>query len=734
MRITIFSLLLLACMVFISPLYAQTNSGLFNYGTLHVENGAVINVKDSFLNNDNAVLSNKGTVSAGGAFVNGAVITGNGKVVLNGNSIQNITGFGVISNLEINNSAGASISCCSHQQSVTGALTLTAGTLTTDYGLILKSTDSGSARVATVTGGAVVGNVYLDRYIPARRAWRLITAPLTNTNTIKEAWQNDYYYQPGIGTFITGPGGDDYLDDAAAYSLPPSSYSMKTYDVASQLLIPVKNTNVSLSASSGSADNKGYFIFVRGDRDPANLTRPNTNVTNLRTIGLLQTGPQTFIASDIAGNFTLVGNPYVSPVNFRLVERNNVVNRFYAWDPFLNAVGGYVLADDFNNTGTYSISPPSSQTSILQSGQAVFMQTAGTGPASVVFNESSKSNATNDAGFRLGNGNNELLRINLYLRDTDTSILADGVLSEYNNSYAAAVNIEDGIKMENINENLAIQRNGHLLALERRPSAKVNDTMFLNLKNTTSRNYRFKFEPSNLSPVVFAYFEDVYMKTSTQLNLTSSSTFDFNIEPNAQSSAPDRFRIVFKASGTLPVNFTTIQAYQQNSGILVGWNLAAENNMKQYEIEKSANGQEFVKVGLTASRHNNNTAASYSWFDPNPVNGNNFYRIKASDKTGGVNYSAVVNVKIENGKSYISAYPNPVKNNTINIQLTNEPKGVYVVELFNSLGQKMLIKTIKHTGGSATQTIQLGTLVSKGVYQLTISHGENKISKQIVVE
>lgn len=46
---------------------------------------------------------------------------------------------------------------------------------------------STTARVVSVTGGSVTGNVIVERYIPARRAWRLITAPLSNTNTIFQA-------------------------------------------------------------------------------------------------------------------------------------------------------------------------------------------------------------------------------------------------------------------------------------------------------------------------------------------------------------------------------------------------------------------------------------------------------------------------------------------------------------------------------------------------------------------
>ena len=540
-------------------------------------------------------------------------------------------------------------------------------------------------------------------------------------------------YTPGIGTFITGPGGGNGLDNG-------TNYSLKTYNAATQLFENVTSTNVSLSAPTGSAGNKGYFLFVPGDRNPNNLTPPNTNITTLSSKGKLQIGTQTFTASGVAANYTLIGNPYASPVDFSLLRRTNLANRFYAWDPTLNTAGGYVLVDDFNNTGTYSITPLSSQTKVLQSSQAFFVQTLNSAAASLEFNESNKSALTSNTGFRTDNGSDEVLRTSLYLKNTDTAILADGVLSEFNYIFSPAVNMEDGSKMENINENLAILRDGHLLAIERRPFADNNDTLFLNLTNINTRDYRFRFDPSNITSVIAAWLEDTYTKTQTTLSLTASTLVDFSAAANTASALANRFRIVFKTYGTvggggvLPLSYTTVKAYQQNTGIQVEWNIATENNIDHYEVEKSANGNDFKKLSTATAKDNNNVAAGYTWFDANPFNGNNFYRIKAVDKSGHVKYSEVVVVKVGNGRADIVIYPNPVKEGTLNIQLNNEPQGTYIIQLFNSLGQQLLTKTIVHAGGSAAQTIKLSSTVSKGIYQLQVTNGETKKTQQIIVQ
>jgi len=186
----------------------------------------------------------------------------------------------------------------------------------------------------------------------------------------------------------------------------------------------------------------------------------------------------------------------------------------------------------------------------------------------------------------------------------------------------------------------------------------------------------------------------------------------------------------------LPVTFTDIKGYQKNAGIQIDWNVATESNINRYEIEKSANGQQFTKVGTLAPKTNNNGAASYNWFDATPFDGNNFFRIKAIDNgsTGRVKYTQIINVKIGKGKSDVVVYPNPVKDRTIGLQFNNEPKGTYTVEVVNGLGQRILSQKILHPGGSATQTIQLNNAVPKGVYQLRLSNGEKLTNIRLIVD
>lgn len=181
----------------------------------------------------------------------------------------------------------------------------------------------------------------------------------------------------------------------------------------------------------------------------------------------------------------------------------------------------------------------------------------------------------------------------------------------------------------------------------------------------------------------------------------------------------------------LPVKLSSVRAYSKNKGIQVDWITQFENNMDRYEVERSANGQQFIKVGLVQSKGNSNVVVNYGWFDANPLNGINYYRIKSVEKTGQTSYSQIVKVNITTGAQEIIFYPNPVIGNTIQLQLNNVSQGSYALTLTNMVGQQIFKKLVIHNGGTAIQSIEINNLPA-GLYQLNLSGGSIKFTKQVI--
>lgn len=336
---------------------------------------------------------------------------------------------------------------------------------------------------------------------------------------------------------------------------------------------------------------------------------------------------------------------------------------------------------------------------------------------------------------RSNDGRDERLQVNMYFYDTmNAAILADAALVRYNNLYSATVTSEDAGKPTNVDENIAVERDNHLLMVERRPLVDLHDSVFLKIYNMKLRNYKLEILPAHFTASYLgAFLQDSYLNTETQFSLdsTNPSIVYFTVT-DAASSTPYRFRIVYRPVGALSLNFTTLSAYRKDSGIQVQWNLATETNIHHYEVEKSATTSEFVSTATVAARNMNN--AAYNWFDPAPFKGGNYYRIKAFETSGRVVYSSIMNVRMGDGKGNVVVYPNPVKKHTMTVQFSNVENGKYTLMLFSSSGQQIYKHSVEHSGGSANYTLHLDAAVSKGTYQLQVLNGGTKRTEQVVVE
>ena len=225
------------------------------------------------------------------------------------------------------------------------------------------------------------------------------------------------------------------------------------------------------------------------------------------------------------------------------------------------------------------------------------------------------------------------------------------------------------------------------------------------------------------------------MNTTANLNVASATAITFSIDANAASAATNRFMIVFKNFNVLPVNISSIKAYQQNNNIAVEWKVENEINMVKYDVEKSINGISFSAFSSKMVLGNNNRSSVYNVFDINPETGNNFYRIKSFDQNGQVKYSAIVKVIMNKSTvSSMSIYPNPVTNNIINLQLSNQPEGNYQLRVTNLNGQTIYTTSLKSNSNNATLSINVPSKLYTGIYQLEILNpaGERTIQQVIV--
>lgn len=602
---------------------------------------------------------------------------------------------------------------------------------------IVHSSSTGTGIIGEITDGAIAlinaTNVTVERFIPARRAFRFLSVPVNTANSIRTSWMENQNNpapaysvnnnsNPGYGTHITGSSNPADGFDATATNNP----SLFTFNNSSQAWQAVTNTNVNLNAESC------YRILVRGSRSvdlSNNAATPSSTI--LRSNGSVRAG--SFFLSQttnpsINGTlnyYSLVANPYASPVNWDALQKPGLSSYYTVWDPNLNTRGAYATyGNGITNPSSSSINQN------IQSGQSFFVQTKAANP-SLTFNETNKTSINRNV-FRTTN-NVTSLAIQL-LTDTtgNTNNTADGVNIFFDESFSNSIAAEDAAKLSNLDENMAINRNGISLSIEGRAQITSIDTISLQINQYRQSNYYLSFNANNLADGITGVVQDKYLKNETAINFLTTTLLPFSVTNDSASFAQDRFTIILKPTFTLPITISGLKAFKKDAGIQVQWNADIETGIKHYEVEKSSDGHQFTKAAIIAVHSPNSLTESYDWYDNNINTGSNFYRIKCIEKLGSFKYSNVAHLTINLPANQLFVYPNPVKENTINLTMTNVENSIYTFAIYNNEGQKIYAGTINHHSTAATYKIMTGKVMSKGIYKLKISNATKTLTTNII--
>jgi hypothetical protein len=594
-----------------------------------------------------------------------------------------------------------------------------------------KSTAAGTASLGQVTGSVTgASNVTVERYIPNNgfRSWRLLSVPVTGTQTIRQAWQegtaNPLPQQnnlPNYGTQITSTG-----PLAAAQA---AGFDNVTLSAA--LLRWNGSAWTGIASTNAEIDNfPAYFLFIRGERSKGITgANNNTSATTLRTTGTIYTGDQ-----EIGVNtaFALVPNYYPSAINFTALDRTGGVNNvFYIWDSKKQSGSSLGVYQTFSGTanfvptidgGSYSTSLPNTT---IESGQAFFVTSGAAG--TITLKESAKISGTNgNLGFR---PSATPAKINSRLYSGDDMLDANVVV--FDAAYDRAVDGDDAPKMGNPGANFAIETQNKILAVEGTQQPVNNEAVQFRMWNLQQQAYKLEFAASNITmPGLSAELEDSYLDTRTAIDLSGTTTVNFTVDANEASKAANRFRIVFKQAAPLPVTFISISANRTAAGVKVNWKVAEERNIASYEIERSADGRSFASVGSVAAAN----AAGYNFTDLNTLSSSAYYRVKSVGTTGAVSYTAIVKVAAGDSKPGYSISPNPAEGTVVNLQIKNQPQGNYSIRLLNNLGQLLYSNKLAHAGGNSTQQINLPAGLIRGVYQVDVIAPDNtKTSQKLLI-
>lgn len=158
-----------------------------------------------------------------------------------------------------------------------------------------------------------------------------------------------------------------------------------------------------------------------------------------------------------------------------------------------------------------------------------------------------------------------------------------------------------------------------------------------------------------------------------KFNATGSARITYTHSDEASCISSVDTLVSFAPCNVLPLTLLSFEVTKTNSANRLQWTTTQEVNTSSFEIERSADGKNFVTLGsVDASNVAGNH--SYAFKDNSPLIGKNFYRLKMINLDNSFTYSPVKTV-VSNGESTITISPNPVKDV---IHVKNAPAGASI--------------------------------------------------------
>jgi hypothetical protein len=172
----------------------------------------------------------------------------------------------------------------------------------------------------------------------------------------------------------------------------------------------------------------------------------------------------------------------------------------------------------------------------------------------------------------------------------------------------------------------------------------------------------------------------------------------------------------------LPIKLTSFTGEQREAINKLMWTTVSEDNNAGFEIQRSADGINFSRLGFVASRgeYNYDGEQHYSFEDERPEAMTNYYRLKQIDRNDQFSFSKTISIAGAgvNEVKMVTLYPNPVMN-VLYVKLEAPTSEHATATVIDATGKVVMRQPLPLTKGANEFEMSVSAL-PQGTYYLKI--------------
>jgi len=185
-----------------------------------------------------------------------------------------------------------------------------------------------------------------------------------------------------------------------------------------------------------------------------------------------------------------------------------------------------------------------------------------------------------------------------------------------------------------------------------------------------------------------------------------------------------KYDILAINAAPLAVKMKSFEGWRGNDFNLLTWVTSKETNNQYFEIERSADGNNYSTLGRVEGALNSSVERRYSFNDKEPLY-TGFYRLKQVDAHGNVTYSRVIRIIRPVTATLFAKFENPV-HDILKANLQTSETGAAQINIVDVTGKTMYAESIQLQKGNNQYSSNLAKLAPGTYYMVITKDGARK--------